>query len=56
MSMSELSRLAHNVGHDSELREAALRELAKRENNNAQRRGAGSMRALTPMSYGAYYL
>jgi hypothetical protein len=56
MSMEDLSRLARNIGHDRELREAALRELAKRENNNAQRRGSGSMRALTPLSYSEYYL
>jgi hypothetical protein len=54
--MEDLSRLASNIGHDRELREAALRELAKRENNNMRKRGVSSVRALTPLSYGEYHL
>lgn len=56
MSMEDLSRLARNIGHDRELRDAAIRELAKRENNYRHSRGSGSVRALTPLSYGEYYL
>ncbi len=56
MSMEELSRLSRNIGEDKELREAALRELAKRENNRLGIRVFKYINALTPANYGAHYL
>jgi hypothetical protein len=54
ISMQELSEMARLCS--GAMREAYLRELAKRENNNQSSVPHYRVRPLTPLSYGEYYL
>lgn len=50
MSMEELSRLMRNEGEDELLREAAMRQLVKRENTVFHR--SNIARSVVPSDYG----